>query len=1088
MAGEKVVVELVVDARAANAALNAYAAANEKASAAISKTVAVNDNAAAAIERSTVSMTQSTSRQAAAWDRLASRADAVTAARLQLEKAQRTGSAMMAIDASRADEVNAVLGVYSARLDAATAAAARGTAANALNSGQVQNLTFQLNDMATMLASGQSPFVMLMQQGMQMAQVFGPGVGVGGALKATGAALLSFITNPLTLAVAGLAAAAGAVSLLWDAVTGGGPSAEETLQRQRDLIDAMKDAYDETNSAAVRLAKTQGQMFFTSAMQEQVALAEELKRVTEDTLAESMGGAARLQRLFASPAPGLVEDWERFREALRTGQADATAFRDHLDEVARAFPTAENRAFIQTLMEATQPLFAVEERTRLLNAQLAVMQGTATAAQRALLGLAEVYGVMGSSVDRGMALRFTDAFGDLDTLKDELDGFVKAEADAAKKADQMAKALDGVTDVPLPNLRPEVDNIVKGLENAEGAAKSFATALVGGSTSGGSVLDALGTAISGLTQTLGQSLGNSVSGLIGGSTSGIFGSILSGLGGGLVSSLVSGIGGIIDSIFGGNDEEERAARQLRRQERRDRIEARKERLEEKEEKRLARQEARARRMEGYADRAFTAGLDTGTLDGRLAQFDLEAQREREAVIRAGGKKVNQELAALDAALAAERLQIQRDFNDEMIADAKAAADEMNRVGRSIVDYVNGLNTGSDSPLSPQDRFTAAQAAFGSQLALAQGGNVDAQSSITQYADAYLKAAREMYASSQDFQDIFATVKAALLALPAVQQSDDPVVQALLTAQNAIVSAVDLMRTTLNAAINSGPAATATALGPLFDTIDVNASGGITLAEMQTALGTTNDRLQAVFNEIDVNGSGTISRLELLAKDTSLSTLAKDATVSKDQSLVAGLTSLTRAIVGTNAQGADNIVKAGIANQLGLSYHIEAMTQSIYAMSQITQYGWNSLAKAVKQLNKTIAKNGAVRGGMIGYETGGTVANGVYNVDSVSARYAGGGEIMLAGGEFVTRAPSVNAMTAPVLDAINRTGRVSGMGANDNGRYFADQNRVLMAGFRAMVETLQAEVSALRAEVRRSGGDVARAVKDKPVAKPATKTA
>jgi hypothetical protein len=40
--------------------------------------------------------------------------------------------------------------------------------------------------------------------------------------------------------------------------------------------------------------------------------------------------------------------------------------------------------------------------------------------------------------------------------------------------------------------------------------------------------------------------------------------------------------------------------------------------------------------------------------------------------------------------------------------------------------------------------------------------------------------------------------------------------------------------------------------------------------------------------------------------------------------------------------------------------------------------------------------------------GGIVGNGLYNKDSVVARYAGGGSIALAGGKAVTRASSVNA--------------------------------------------------------------------------------
>jgi hypothetical protein len=66
-----------------------------------------------------------------------------------------------------------------------------------------------------------------------------------------------------------------------------------------------------------------------------------------------------------------------------------------------------------------------------------------------------------------------------------------------------------------------------------------------------------------------------------------------------------------------------------------------------------------------------------------------------------------------------------------------------------------------------------------------------------------------------------------------------------------------------------------------------------------------------------------------------------------------------------------------------------------------------------------------RGGVVGgYAAGGIVGgNAIWNRDSVIARYAGGGDIALAGGEYVVTAPAVNSNTRPMLDAINRGGRV-----------------------------------------------------------------
>lgn len=69
----------------------------------------------------------------------------------------------------------------------------------------VQNLSFQLNDIATSLASGGSPFRVLAQQGGQIVQVFQQGGGVTPVLKGFASTLRGLIT-PTTLTVAGIAA------------------------------------------------------------------------------------------------------------------------------------------------------------------------------------------------------------------------------------------------------------------------------------------------------------------------------------------------------------------------------------------------------------------------------------------------------------------------------------------------------------------------------------------------------------------------------------------------------------------------------------------------------------------------------------------------------------------------------------------------------------------------------------------------------------------------------------------------------------------------------------------------------------------
>ncbi len=132
-----------------------------------------------------------------------------------------------------------------------------------------------------------------------------------------------------------------------------------------------------------------------------------------------------------------------------------------------------------------------------------------------------------------------------------------------------------------------------------------------------------------------------------------------------------------------------------------------------------------------------------------------------------------------------------------------------------------------------------------------------------------------------------------------------------------------------------------------------------------------------------------------------------------------------------------------------------------------------VASTLTALRSMISGAGAVNGGLIGMGNvigmveGGIIGNGVWNRDSVLARYAGGGNIMLAGGEFVTRAPSVNPGTVATLAHINRAGSLP---SNDNGRD-RENFRDLARSFDASVSRLEARIEGLESAVRAAGSQI-----------------
>jgi hypothetical protein len=319
------------------------------------------------------------------------------------------------------------------------------------------------------------------------------------------------------------------------------------------------------------------------------------------------------------------------------------------------------------------------------------------------------------------------------------------------------------------------------------------------------------------------------------------------------------------------------------------------------------------RQKAYRDRLFLAVTDLTTVDGALAAFDRAAQQQRELEAKNG----NAGIADLEAALAAERLNIIEDFNERAIEDSRRAAEQMAQIVASITEYRLGLLTSADSPLSPGERLNSAQQAYNATLALAQGGNVDALSRITRDAEAYRQAGQAQFGSSSGYQAIFQQIQDQLGSLPDVQAATDPVVVALNSVVNAVnattqaaqdtASAVNdntqVLTSQILAAVNAGNAtATAAALNGSFAALDSNIDGLLTFGELVSgltplardasvtstntvlnqavvpSLGNINTRayetvgainsnvvpgLSSIFAELDGNGNGVLERSELI---------------------------------------------------------------------------------------------------------------------------------------------------------------------------------------------------------------------------------
>ncbi|SFJ37299.1 phage tail length tape measure family protein, partial [Albimonas pacifica] len=200
-----------------------------------------------------------------------------------------------------------------------------GVASNA-GAAQLGNLAAQFNDIGVMLAAGQSPLQLALQQGTQISQVLGP-MGAGGAVRALGAGFLAML-NPVSLITIGTIAA-GAAMFSW---------LREALPATIDLGEALEEADKSVDALAAstrrlsvgaldELQEKYGQVTrqVRSMLEVQTALARldavrDLNQ-TQAAVADSTGGALGK----------VIRDFERFRQAF-TNTVDLTyALRKELD-------------------------------------------------------------------------------------------------------------------------------------------------------------------------------------------------------------------------------------------------------------------------------------------------------------------------------------------------------------------------------------------------------------------------------------------------------------------------------------------------------------------------------------------------------------------------------------------------------------------------------------------------------------------------------------------------------------------------------------------------------------------------------------
>ena len=227
----------------------------------------------------------------------------------------------------------------------------------------VANLSFQLNDIATSLAGGASPFTVMAQQGSQVAQVFqGTGGGLVGAVKTLGGAFAQMV-NPVSLASFALIGLAGAAVQYITTLKSDVPDAEKLLKAHAELIKSFDDAWGiakkgvEGYSDSVKKIELQKLRDEFGSLQKAIeAAGKDLKSDVLSVPVSEFGGATQTVIDFQHALRSLNKEVPDFREfSLEMERIEGMkGIPDNIKELAKQLRLSANESLpLQEAIEAT---------------------------------------------------------------------------------------------------------------------------------------------------------------------------------------------------------------------------------------------------------------------------------------------------------------------------------------------------------------------------------------------------------------------------------------------------------------------------------------------------------------------------------------------------------------------------------------------------------------------------------------------------------------------------------------------------------------------------------------------------------------
>lgn len=319
-------------------------------------------------------------------------------------------------NASHRAQLDGLNGVKRASAEASEATLAVGRSSR-LTANDLQNLTFQFNDVVASLGSGMAPLTILLQQGPQITQVFG---GVRNTLAAAAAAL-----GPV-----GLAAGAAAVGVA--AVVGAAESADRRLNDLSARLRGTRSDYD-------ALARTVDETAKKIAQTSTIGSAEARDAGAVIASSRAFGGtSAELDRLVRLSGDLARVMGQTVPEAANTL---ATALKRPAD-AARQFAEQDLRGFDDATVRAVERLDNLGKRSEAARLVFDALGRTTAGAAGQLTPLQQAFGELGNQAGRLWdGLRpILEALGR--PLATAGAGLLGSLADAIEKLDQLRQRVE----------------------------------------------------------------------------------------------------------------------------------------------------------------------------------------------------------------------------------------------------------------------------------------------------------------------------------------------------------------------------------------------------------------------------------------------------------------------------------------------------------------------------------------------------------------------------------------------------------------------------------------------------------------------